>query len=256
MNNEKPDPLGAEPTAVSDNSPFLLHSRPEIVYVLRAIMQKTTLVTAHFNQGKDFILTSIVEIDTDRDEVILDYGANEAMNHKVLDAPKITFVTFQDKVKVQFGADRIAKTRHGGRDAFTIPLPAELLKLQRREYYRLETPITNPLKCVVSLPDGKRLDLVIADISVGGLSIVNPPAEAPLKRGDLFLGCRIALPDTGVVTASIEVRNAYQLTLKNGTTATRVGCRFVDMPPSMQAMIQRYILKLDRERRAKLSDQA
>lgn len=255
MDNEISSAFGAEPASPSDNSQFLIHSRLEITYILRAIMQKNALVTAYFNQGQDFILTSILDADAGRGEVILDCGANDALNHKILDASKVIFVTFQDRVKVQFTSEHIAKIRYDGRDAFRIELPESLLKLQRREYYRLETPISDPLKCIVSLPDGKGVELTIADISVGGISVVNPPPEIEMNPGELFPGCRIALPDIGTVVASIEARNAHEVTLKSGVRAMRCGCRFVDMPAGMQAMVQRYILKLDRERRAKLSDQ-
>src|SRR5512144_2362374 len=124
---------------LGDYSKYLIHSKTEIIFVLRAVMQKTELVTAYFNHGKDFFLTSILEVEPDY--MILDYGSNEALNRKVLASGKVVFLTSQDRVKVQFTAPHVEKITYAQRDAFRITLPDTVLKLQRREYYRISTPI-------------------------------------------------------------------------------------------------------------------
>jgi len=34
------------------------------------------------------------------------------------------------------------------------------------EYYRVTTPISNPLKCIVLMEDKRKLEMVVADISI------------------------------------------------------------------------------------------
>lgn len=245
--------MNTELPAGADNSKYLIRSKTEIVHVLRAIMQKTELVTAYFNQGKEFVLTSILEVDAEEDSVLLDYGANEAANRKIAESPKIIFVTTQDKVRVQFAANRMEKTSYSGRDAFRIRLPDLLLKLQRREYYRLSTPVAHPLKCIIPKPDGSRVEVNIVDISVGGIGVICYDPSISLESGQKYEGCRIALPEIGTVVTSIHICSVFEVTLKTGSVTMRSGCQFVDIPGSMQAMIQRYIIKLDRERRARLA---
>jgi len=237
----------------SDNSEYLVHAKTEIVHILRAISQKTELVTAYFNQGKDFVLTSIVDVDAEAQTVILDYGANEQANRQIAESAKIIFVTTQDKVRVQFAASHIEKITYDGRDAFRIKLPDLLLKLQRREYYRLSTPVANPIRCVIPKPDGSQVEVNIVDISVGGLGVVCYDSAFSLEAGETYVGCRIALPEVGTVITNLGIRTTFEVTLKTGAVTMRSGCEFVDIPASMQAMIQRYIIKLDRERRAKLA---
>jgi c-di-GMP-binding flagellar brake protein YcgR len=41
--------------------------------------------------------------------------------------------------------------------------------------------------------------------------------------------------------------------MKNGAKNHRAGCMFINLHSSQQAMIQRYIIKLDRERRSILA---
>ncbi len=232
----------------NDASKFLVESDKEVAYILRAIMQKGERVTAHFNQGGDMILTSLVEVDGN--EVILDYGANEALNRKITEAHKVIFITSQDKVRVQFVANRVEKINYEGKPAFRIDLPETLIKLQRREYFRLATPITKPLMCTLPLEGGKKLNLPIADISIGGIGLVNPPAHFKFELGASYQGCHFTLPDIGTIVTTLQIRNAFEVTLKSGLHTWRAGCMFINLPGTMQSMIQRYIIKLERERRA------
>lgn len=244
-------PLKTE--AVTDVSNYMIHSRMEIIYILRALQHKNELVTAYFNQGQDFLLTSIVDVDSDNGAVILDYGANEHLNKRILENDKIILVTTQDKVKVQFSTGRMKQIEHLGRPAFSAALPGELLKLQRREYYRLATPVVNPIKCSMAKPDNGKIDAIIADISLGGIAITHYREQLQFEIGDHFNACRIVLPDMGTVTTDIEIRNEQEITMKNGSKIHRAGCMFLNLHSSQQAMIQRYIIKLDRERRAILA---
>lgn len=234
----------------TDSSNFIIRSRMEILYILRAIQQKNELVTAYFSQGSNFILTSIIDIDSG--SLILDYGSDECLNQRATASGKIVLVTAQDRVKVQFVADGIERIEHLGRPAFRTSIPGELIKLQRREFYRLATPMVNPIKCTISGPDNKKIDLLVADLSLGGIAITNYQNQSVLEIGDKFTGCRIVLPETGTVTTGIEVRNKHEISLKNGVKTHRAGCMFIDLPASQQALIQRYIIKLDRARRAML----
>lgn len=239
-------PLKTEVAA--DNSNYIIHSRVEILYILRAIQHKNELVTAYFNQGNDFILTSIIEVNND--SLILDYSTSEILNQRAAASDRIILVTTQDRVKVRFVVDGVEQIEHLGRPAFRAMIPSELLKLQRREYYRLSTPMVNPITCSLTRPDNSRIDLIIADISLGGIAITNYQHQIMLEIGDKFADCHIVLPDIGTLTTGLEIRNEHEVTLKNGVKSHRAGCMFIDMPSRQQNTIQRYIIKLDRERRA------
>jgi c-di-GMP-binding flagellar brake protein YcgR len=207
------------------------------------------MVSAFFNAGNDLLLTSVLAIDPDAKTVILDYGSNLALNQRILKSEKIIFVTSLDSVKVQWVSNRIEGDTFEGRGAFRIALPSQILRLQRREYYRLTTPVINPLKCKIPTPDGEAIEVALADISAGGIGvIVAPPADAKFEVGAIFPGCRVELPGVGAAEFTLSIQNLREVTLKNGNKSLRAGCQFVDMCPGMQAVVQRYIIKLERER--------
>jgi hypothetical protein len=57
-----------------------------------------------------------------------------------------------------------------------------------------------------------------------------------------------------VIQTKLMVRNSFPMTMRNGAVIKRTGCAFLDLPSNQQALIQRYIIRLERDRRAKLSE--
>jgi c-di-GMP-binding flagellar brake protein YcgR len=88
-----------------------------------------------------------------------------------------------DKVKVQFTLGKLSETQHAGLPAFSAALPDKLLRLQRRECFRLSTPITKPVKCIAMIKraDGSTflLEASLLDISGGGIGLMAPPVWPP-----------------------------------------------------------------------------
>ncbi len=241
-----------EPSSAAGSDRYLIHSEIEIVFILRAIMRRNTLVALYFNQGNGFILTSILDIDTHRWEIVLDYGAREELNQQALAAGKLIFVTSQDQVKVQFVCHGIGKIQFDGRNAFSAGIPVSLLRVQRREYYRIATPVLNPLKCAIPLTEGRgAAEVTLLDISLGGVALIDHHPEIDFEAGATHENCRIVLPGIGALNVTIRVKTTSDVTLKNGLDCKRCGCEFVAMPANMLAMVQRYLMKLERERNAK-----
>lgn len=252
----KPDqvPLKLEPSLVKGNDRYVIRSRIEIVFILRAIMRKNTLVRLYFDQGDDFVPTSILGIEAERGTMAVDYGANEEINQQALRAAQLIFIASHDQVRVQFVCHGIGKTRFEGRNAFSVSIPESLLRMQRREYYRIATPAVNPLKCTIPLAAGHTPDtaeVILQDISCGGVAVIDHHSRVDFEPGTTYENRRIVLPGISTLNVSIQVKSAFEVTLKNGLAGRRSGCEFVAMQEKMLTMVQRYIMKLERERRPK-----
>lgn len=238
----------------ADDGKYRIHERVEIAFILRAIMKSGALVTAYFGTGKDFIVTAILDVNADAHSILIDSGSNAALNERLLAGQTLHLVSSQDGVKVEFDVARVEATSYEGRLAFRVAFPDSLIKLQRREFYRLPAPLLNPLKCQIPTPSGGTADTVVGDISLGGVSLMGEHPELKLQLGTVFENCRIMLPEVGVIQANLMVRNSFPVTLRNGSVIKRTGCAFLNLPSGQQAMIQRYIIRLERDRRAKLSE--
>ncbi|MBU0752777.1 MAG: flagellar brake protein [Gammaproteobacteria bacterium] len=246
-------PSAPELLEPGDYSQYLLSTRNEILFVLRALLPDAARITVYFNEGRDFLLTTLVAIE--EDTIILDYGSDAAMNRKALEADKLFCATQLENVKIQFILRGLAEVDYEGRPAFRAAFPDTVLRLQRREFFRLTVPIARPLRCIVPYEkdDGSRgqLEVKVMDISGGGLAIMSPPDDIGFQAGTEFPNCRLELPEVGIIVATLRVCNLFELTLRNGSNVKRAGCQFKTMPGPMLTLVQRYIIKVERERKAR-----
>ena len=246
--------LASELLSTDEFSQYLLNSKSEMFAVFRGMVDHVSQVTMFFNEGRDLVLTSMISYGDNG--IYLDLGANSELNRRALEARKIFCVTHLDKVKIQFILHGLQRVDTKGGPAFFAALPESVLRLQRREYYRLAAPIARPLKCVMAFPaaNGERrtVEAHIGDISGGGIGIISIPLDIPLETG-LELNCKIDLPEVGVVTGAIVVRSVFESVARSGAKSRRAGCEFVKLPGSMLTLIQRYIIKVERERKARES---
>ena len=235
---------------------YLLYSRSEILFVLRSVMQKKCMLTVYFDAGRSFFLTSLLAISDDGNWLYFDVSNDALINKNALAANKLMFTTMLEKVKIQFSVNGFQEVPSGSRKAFACHLPETVLRLQRREHFRLSTPIATPLKCdlIAAKPDGSMAPLVLTllDMSGGGIGLAASDELAPLfVVGNTFSNCKIDIPDEGRVVTGLCIRNAFPVTTKGGSHYTRVGCEFVDLSGAHLNWVQRYITRIERERKAR-----
>ncbi len=258
--SESPTTPASSSTAVELLDPgtysqFLLHGKTEILFVLRSLQGTAARITIYFNDGRDFLLTTLLAVDDDT--IVLDYGSNEEMDRKALDSDKLFCATQQEHVRIQFILRGLKLIKHEGRPAFRAAFPDSLLRLQRREFYRLTVPVLRPLRCIVpyTKPDGSRAqtEVKVVDISGGGVAIMSPPEDMRFEADSEFPNCRLELPEIGFVVATLRVCAVFEVALRNGSTVKRAGCKFLNLPGPMMTQVQRYIIKVERERKARES---
>lgn len=247
----------AAPPILSDDeySKFLLHYKNEMFPVLKGLIDRVSQVTMFFNEGRDMVITSIVSYDDN--SMVLDFGPSSELNRKALEADRLFCVSQLDKVKIQFLLRGLTRIEDNGRPAFKAALPESMLRLQRREYFRLSLPITRPLRMQLPMvqEDGSRaiMNIEVGDLSGGGLAIVNLPDTFKLEPGMEFESCRLELPEVGEITAKLRVCSLMETKTRSGNTLHRAGCEFIKLPGPMLTLIQRYIIKIERERKARES---
>ncbi|MBP9227161.1 MAG: flagellar brake protein [Azonexus sp.] len=236
-------------------SQYLLYSKSEILPVLRGLVEHVSQVTMMFNAGRNMVLSSLISCGDDG--VVLEFGASTEMNRKALKADKLFCVSQLDKVKIQFILSGVDQIEVGGRPAFHAPLPDSVLRLQRREFYRLVTPVVQALKCRIRVPEADGSSIVVeahvADISGGGVLLVGLPLNLPLEADMELSGCRIELPEIGLITFALRLRSLTESVSRSGIRAKRAGCEFVHLPGPMARLVQRYIMKIERERKMRES---
>lgn len=230
---------------------FTLTSATEIAFLLRGIMKHKSLITAYAGGSNDFVLTSIVEVNPAKNTLVFDLGPDEEINRRLLASDRLLFTTSHERVKVKFSSGRATPVSHGRHAAFQVALPQRLVRMQRREFYRVSTSIVNPLKCLIGMGDDSHAEVTLLDISIGGVALIDQHHAVDLEPGNVFPDCRIALPGQGVLRTGLQVCNTFEITLRSGLACKRSGCRFTDIGESDRGLVQRYITQLEREQRSK-----
>jgi c-di-GMP-binding flagellar brake protein YcgR len=235
---------------------YLLHSHSEILAILAVLRDDKSLITLYFDHSGQSLLTSLLGVS--ENGLALDFCGDAKLNGLALASERMIAATSQDKVKIQFPVGPLKQGLYQGQSAFAAPLPKLLLRLQRREFYRLPTPSARPIKCRIPAASAhgphKSVDANIIDIGGGGLAVMVPPDDLPFEAGMNFQNCRIELPEVGIVVSNLHVRGTFEVTAKGGLVARRAGCQFVNLPGPMLTLIQRYIMRIERERKARSTE--
>ena len=235
---------------------YEVESRREIVALLRQIAEKNQLIRVLIRGEADVCVTSLLDVDPDTNTMVLDRPVSAEQMASLARAREVRCETSLDKIRILFGADGLREVSIDGRTALRANIPATLIRLQRREYYRMATPVSNPVRVTIPLPaalGGKMEVFPLADISCGGIAILDNKQILGTTIGATFAGCRLDLPEIGPVMTSLQIRNSLDMTLLNNKTNHRLGCQFIDISRGNLAAVQRYITKLERERNARLA---
>ena len=236
-----------------NQSIYQVHARREIIKILEGIVAQRQLVSLSVQDGAQMVLTRLLALDEQHNRIYLDCTQDAHANQRIIASADIFFETTLNKVRISFNATQITACSHEGSDALCINIPAMLIRLQRREFFRVNTPLTHPILCHIPFADGSQT-FSLVDISCGGVALLDDARRLEINQPHVYDHCQIDLGDTGSLNMSLEVRNSQDLVLLNGKSSRRVGCQFTKEPPGMLTTVQRYIMHLERERNARLND--
>lgn len=227
---------------------FAVTARREIEALLRNICaQKSRILILAGGQP----ITLVTAVACDGATLILDRALTGEQNRSIMQAGIVTFETTLDNIRIVFDTNRMREVDYQGLPAFALDVPDRMIRLQRREFYRVATPVIYPVLVSIALPkaaDVEPITFSLADISCGGICLLDNQLALGANVGRVYTRCRIELPDVGVVTTGLQVRNTATTTLLNNRTNSRFGCQFVDISRTHLSMVQRYVTKRECDR--------
>lgn len=231
-----------------EDSPFALHNRKEIVFILEDLAKHRVGINLDTAEGVGMV-TSVLGVSSEGNHVYMDASSDEQVNEKISNSKYVSFVT-QTGVKVRWHSTHLRLVELQDGEAFSMLVPAVIERVQRREYFRLGTPQgSNALICRIPTDTGV-LDATVVDISVGGvgISIKGMPPEM-FSQGALLEGCSITLPVIGAVPTNLRVRGIWaSITTRSGEQMCRIGLEFEGLSRGAANVIQRYIIQLEAEK--------
>jgi c-di-GMP-binding flagellar brake protein YcgR len=221
---------------------FVVDTRVGIENLLQAIVHAKRPARVTCRTTSDRATVRLLEIDSRRRRLIFVPLSASEMHGWLSDAREIVFSTDHDGVPIEFTCERPSRTASDGAQTYAVRFPRYVIRLQRRNAYRLPAP---EIACTLRDDFGSGPDLTprVLDVSAGGVDLAMPLAEAPLHR-DVPYACTIVLPGLGTIWVQVRVVSIFRT-----RDARRYGCQFVGLPAASELLLQRYILDEQRARR-------
>lgn len=225
---------------------YFVHGTPEVYALLRALANQQSLVTAYAGGPADFFATTIIAVVPDQGEFLMEAGPGTAAPSE---PGELTLVAFLDNVKVQFETATVGTVGHAGHRALRARMPSKVLRLQRRENFRVAAPVLRAPVCHVPKAGLRAAAAIrVADVSCGGVALALRPDEPALHPGDRLADCVLELPGVPPIGVDLEARHVEPADGKSTPGLRTCGCRFVNLPGPAATLIQRYVNSVERER--------
>jgi c-di-GMP-binding flagellar brake protein YcgR len=219
----------------------VIDTRLGIVKLLQAIVAAKRPALAASRITRERATVRLLEIDARHGRIVFVPLSASAMHTWLNTSREVVFRSDHDGVPIEFTCPGPARPAAGDSDAYSVGFPPYVIRLQRRNAYRLPAP---PIACTLRNESGHGPDLepTVLDVSAGGVDLAMPLTGPRLSRDGTY-GCTIVLPGHGTFTVRLKVVSIF-----TAADARRYGCQFVDVPAASELLLQRYILEEQRTR--------
>lgn len=225
---------------------YTVYSALEISRILQGMMQERQQIQMHFADLPREAVTAILAVDPDRKTLILDALPDPRLDSLAVQTPRLHFNGKQNRIAITFSTGAARSVQFEGAPALEVAFPERLTRLQRREFFRVS--VRNSFITVSA--DGERRVFSVRDVSQTGCCLVDPDKYMADKVGNILADCTLALSGIQELGVTLEVRSSYDVTRPDGRQQRQVGCCFVALESEKAALIQRYVMQVERQSRA------
>jgi c-di-GMP-binding flagellar brake protein YcgR len=236
-----------------DLGAYQVTSRREIIALLRSLREHNQLVRMIYGSGNEAVVTSVLSVNENSGYAVIDSAPGKMQNARIIESTHLSFETSLDRIRIIFSAEKVEACDFDGLPALRFLIPATVIRLQRREFYRVPTPRV-AMHVPIPQEEGEPpLTAVVAvqNISAGGIGFVDEKMLLDNTPGKIYDKCSIAIPGGSPLICKVEIRNSMDVTLTTGKVIRRIGVKFIELPKPMLAVVQKWITKIERDQNAK-----
>lgn len=250
--------LFKEKYGVDDVTPFEIRAPRDILRLLTSLYDGQQPMKLMRRDSSEIVQTQILDIDVPGGQVFLKPSLVDDSVNDLRYTPGIWVESLADQVYILFPADWVDahEDASSNGDSWAIALPETMIRLQRREYFRVPTKISNPVRCTVpGIASDQATALgptvvTLKDISLGGASLLDHDHRLDATVGRIYPDCQLALPGGPTIVADLSVANIRDVAA-SGQSVRTLGCKYVGLAKPMAMAVQRYITQLELEYHAK-----
>jgi flagellar brake protein len=238
----------AAPSHDADSS-FAQRHPLQIAVCLRKLVAGQDFVTVEF-AGRQ-IVTQLLDVDSRNARFIFDASSLAADNRVLPAARTLIFRSLPGGIRTEFTTLNANPVMFDGRTAFETSFPTLLYYVQRREFFRVQTPVLDPYVASGPYADGGSFRLELQDLSLGGIALKSADERfSSLETGTVLRDVTLQLGAFGTLRLDLEIVAPRRLSMPNGERRFVVGCKFVATPGPAERTLQRVVTQLETKRQA------
>ncbi|WGS52575.1 flagellar brake protein [Paraburkholderia sp. D15] len=249
----QPDAAVAESTpGQRADEPFAQRHPLQIAVCLRHLVANQDFVTVEFidtrNNARQ-IVTQLLDVDSRNARFTFDAGNIADDNRALPTARQLTFRSLPGGIRTEFTTLNATLTVFDGLPAFEVSFPTLLYYVQRREFFRVQTPVLDPYIASGAYENGGSFRLELQDLSLGGIALNTADDRfGSLGTGTVLRDVTLQLGAFGSLRLDLEIVAPRRLTTPKGDRRYVIGCKFVQMPGTAERTLQRVVTQLETKR--------
>lgn len=229
---------------------FSLSAVPTLRKLINTIEEDEHELYVYLQSDHTQFVTEILNIDWTSGLMWLGTPYEKSLSANCNASTAYVMVSFPDGVKVQFAGLGILQSQYQGADALRIAIPKSIVRLQRRNYFRVmaDEELNSQVKLEIPLNDSP---VGLIDISLAGCGLSVQATGTPHQSGEIIKDVRLTLPDGGgSMLVELVVRNIKHMV--DNPAIIQLGCEMKTLERGAERRLQRFLLATERRQRANL----
>ncbi len=226
---------------------FAMGAEPTIRKLLTTILEQEHEIYVFLQVDQSHFVSEVLNFDW---EAGLMWIGTPYEKHLVSDCgPNTSYIVvgFPDGVKIQFTGMGMQKGRYEGAEAIRISIPKTIVRLQRRNYFRVLADEELNLQVKLDIP-GIESNPNIVDISLAGCGFTVQAPTDRFPRGTVFKDVRLTMPDGGgSMLVELVVKNIKPM--NDCPDTIQLGCEMRPVERGAERRLQRFLLATERRQR-------
>ncbi|MFJ5965053.1 flagellar brake protein [Bacillus sp. NPDC093026] len=207
-----------------------------------------TITIEYVNENKELKNAKSKVLENNDDTICIHYPADKETGRTIyLNQQTEITILFLDENQVPYKckSEVIGKRKEDiPMIVISIPPKEEMIRLQRREYLRVDTLV----KAIISPPDVEPFETFIVNMSAGGVAIAVPKGVSLKEYGNVITEFELPLKEPVKIKAVAEMNRIYQ---DEKTGKTKAVMEFCDITTEHQQHIMKYCFQQQLLSRAK-----
>lgn len=229
---------------------FSLSAEPTVRKLLNTIEGDEHELYVYLQADHTHFVTEILSIDWKAGLMWLGTPYEKSLSAQCNSSTAYVMVSFPDGVKVQFAGIGILQSEYQGADALRIAIPKSIVRLQRRNYFRVVADEELNSQVKLEIP-AVQAQASLIDISLAGIGFTIQTVASQHERGEIMKDVRLTLPDgEGSMLVELEVRNIK--TMNDNPELVQLGCEMKMLDRGAERRLQRFLLATERRQRTSM----